>query len=70
MNELIEALGILGGYLEGYLYQYPTNCDHDLLRVLVDPALVSNEHKQRLSELGFEIDENLECFCSYKFGSN
>lgn len=47
----------------------PTNCSHDLLFVDVDPDIVSDEDKILLDELGFFVDEELEGFGSFRFGS-
>lgn len=74
MKDLIEALTILAKYTDS---THPTSCDHDVLRVSVDPALVSAEDKARLDELGFfpegdeeDPDYEPEFFESYRFGSN
>jgi hypothetical protein len=64
VDDLIEALTILRKYANP---KYPTNCEHDELRVHIDPDLVSAEDKQRLEALGFTADD--ECFLSYVFGS-
>lgn len=72
MQDLIDALKILSGYLiEGdYLYNYPTNCDHDVLRVCVDYNTINEKDLARLKELGFVPDENTGYMVSYRFGSN
>lgn len=68
MDDLIEALQIMRKYGNP---KHPTNCEHDVLRVYVDPEKVSDEDKKRLDELGFSPDDELDggCFKSYKFGS-
>lgn len=70
MKDLIEALTILLKYDNP---AYPTHCEHDVLTVMIDPAVVSDEDKARLEELGFhpgaEDDWASECFQSYRFGS-
>jgi DNA-binding protein YbaB len=71
MEDLIKALTILKKYItEDYLLNYPTNCDHDILRVSVDPAVVSEEDMQELENLSFHPDEEYSCFSSFRFGSN
>ena len=72
MQELIEALQILSGYLtdDYYFNKYPTNCDHDVLRVCVDYTEISEEDLKRLEELGFVPDEDTGYMVSYRYGSN
>lgn len=65
MKDLIEALTIFLKYSDD---THPTNCSHDELTVSVDPALVSEDDKGRLAELGFHPDDDR--FYSYRFGSN
>ena len=69
MNDLIKALQILALYADPE-DRRPTNCDHDIFRVSIDPAIVSEEHKTELEELGFYADKSIPCFYSYRFGSN
>ncbi len=67
MDDLIEALTILRKYGNPGC---PTHCEHDVLYVMVDPALVSKEDKKRLKELGLTPDSDFgNCFSSFKFGS-
>jgi len=66
MLELIEALQLLAKYDTP---SYPTGCEHDILRVYISPDKVSAVDKDRLVELGFNADEDLDCFYSYKYGS-
>jgi len=66
MKQLIEALQILLKYDNP---EYPTHCGHDELSILVDPALVSQEDIEKLDELGFFVNEDFECFQSFKYGS-
>lgn len=66
MKDLIEALTI---FLKYGNPKYPTNCSHDELYVDINPDKVSEEDKKRLDELGFFVNEELEGFSSYKFGS-
>ena len=66
MSNLIEALQIFLKYRDE---QFPTQCEHDMLYVHVDPSVVSGEDIKRLEEIGFFIAEELECFASYVYGS-
>jgi hypothetical protein len=66
-DALIEAFQIFKKYIpdEGN----PTSCDHDTLYVLVDPAIVTAEDRERLELLGFIAKERDENFYSFRFGS-
>ncbi len=69
MKDLIEALQI---FLKYGNPKYPTWCAHDELNITeIDPAIVSEEDKKRLDELGFFVsDEDGEsAFKSFRFGS-
>lgn len=66
MANLIEALQI---FLKYDNPRNPTHCEHDVLTVCIDPALVSEEDMQRLKELSFNADSSEESFRSYRFGS-
>lgn len=66
MEELISAFNIFFKYNKS---QYPTSCEHDVLYVLVSPEEVSSEDIVNLERLGFNIETDLNCFYSYKFGS-
>ena len=72
MEDLIEALQILSGQLtdDHYFNKYPTNCDHDVLRVCVDYTEIKEEDLKRLEELGFVPDKYTGYMVSYLFGSN
>ena len=72
MKDLIEALQILSKYLtdDYYFNKYPTNCDHDVLRVCVDYTEISEEDLKRLEELEFVPDEDTGYMVSYRYGSN
>ena len=72
MENLIEALQILSGYLtdDYYFNKYPTRCDHDVLRVCVDYTEISEEDLKRLEELGFVPDKYSGYMVSYRYGSN
>jgi hypothetical protein len=68
MKDLIEALTILLKYGDPYS---PTHCEHDILYVNIDPALVSSEDVSHLEHLGFSPGsyEFEYGFVSYRFGS-
>lgn len=66
MEELIKALQILRKYDNP---SYPTGCEHDILRVYVDPAKVSEEDIKLLEDLGFNPESEFNCFYSFKYGS-
>ena len=66
MEDLIKALQI---FLKYGNPQWPTHCEHDVLQVSIKPNLVSEEDTKILEELGFIIDNEFDCFKSYKFGS-
>ena len=66
MKDLIKALQILLKYDDT---DYPTGCEHDILRVYVDPVKVSHADKLELAKLGFNEDTEFDCFSSFKFGS-
>lgn len=68
MNELIKALQIFAKYSDS---KFPTCCEHDILYVPVNPAIVSEEDKEELDKLGFTYGngEPEEVFYSTKFGS-
>ena len=66
MNDLIEALTIFAKYTSD---NHPTCCEHDILYVLVDPAQVTTEDRERLGVLGFRAQESDRNFYSNRFGS-
>lgn len=66
MEKLIKALQI---FLKYGNPSYPTNCDHDVLWVIISPNIVSEEDLKELDELGFDPDTENDCFMSYKYGS-
>jgi len=67
MEDLIKALQI---FLKYGNPKYPTHCEHDVLWICdIDPNQVSKEDKNELSNLGFIVSENDECFKSFRFGS-
>jgi hypothetical protein len=67
MDDLIQALNIFRKYNTDK--KYPTGCEHDVLYVYVDPAGVSDEDIKELDKLGFNIDDDIGCFSSFRFGS-
>ena len=47
MEDLIKALTIFSKYTKNsYHNEYPTSCDHDVLRVHVSPDFVSEYDRQ------------------------
>lgn len=67
MDDLIEALTIFREYGNP---AWPTHCEHDVLTICgIEASQVSESDKVRLGELGFFVDEDLDCFQSYRFGS-
>lgn len=66
MEDLIKALQI---FLKYGNKNYPTSCGHYILYVDVDPSVVSDEDKKVLDELGFFVDDENDCFASFKYGS-
>ena len=66
MEDLIKALQI---FLKYENKMHPTYCEHDVLYVDIDPSVVSDEDKKTLDELGFFVDEENDCFASFKYGS-
>jgi hypothetical protein len=67
MSDLIEALQI---FLKYGNPSNPTDCCHDQLTICeIEPSAVSQEDKDRLDELGFFVDEDEDCFISFRFGS-
>lgn len=66
MEELIKAFQI---FLKYGNKKYPTSCEHDILYVDIDPSVVSDGDKKTLDELGFFVDDENDCFASFKYGS-
>lgn len=67
MEQLIEALTIFLKYGNPY---YPTHCEHDTLWICgINPDEVSDYDKTVLDSLGFFVDEDDNCFKSFRFGS-
>jgi hypothetical protein len=67
VEKLIEALNI---FLKYGNPKYPTHCERDALYIMeIKPDTVSDEDKKKLEELGFIIDEEEDCFMSFRYGS-
>lgn len=66
IQELLEAVQIFAKYDDG---QYPINAAHDEIRFYVDPEKVTEADVITLSELGFDVDDEYDCFHSFKYGS-
>ena len=67
MENLIKALQIFMKYGNP---DYPTRCEHDELFICgIDPETVSDEDKKLLEDLGFFVDDEQECFKSFRYGS-
>ncbi len=68
LSELIEGLQIFLKYGD---VGWPTHCEHDEMWIcnLDADATISPEDHTRLEELGFEWDEDDDCYKSYSFGS-
>jgi hypothetical protein len=66
-GNLVEALTIMGQHPTSEIR--PTQCSHDMLTVMADPASLSDAEKLRLDELSFTVDEYEMGFQSALFGS-
>lgn len=66
MKDLIKALQI---FLKYSNEKWPTQCKNDILRVYVDPNVVSEKDRIKLEELTFIPDRKNGRFVSYRFGS-
>jgi len=64
MSDLIKALQI---FLKYENPEYPTNCEHDEMIVVIDPSIVSEVDILILDDLGFIIEDDY--FISFKYGS-
>jgi hypothetical protein len=72
MKDLIEALQIFDKYIvPGTASErFPTNCEHDVLCVCVATREdISEEDVARLSELGFDWNDEYDAWSSFRFGS-
>ncbi len=65
-DALIEAFTIFKKYDNPV---WPTNCEHDVMRVCIDANTVSAEDKARLKVLGFFVSSMDGTFISFQFGS-
>jgi hypothetical protein len=66
LDALIASLQIFRKYGNP---SYPTHCEHDEMRVNIDPELVSLEDQNTLKELGWTPEHGNPVFISYRFGS-
>jgi hypothetical protein len=67
MEKLIEALQI---FLKYKNENRPTHCEHDILMVVgITEQEVSQEDKDKLSELGFRWHSEYDCWSSFRYGS-
>ena len=66
IDDLIQVLEILKPYVGD---KYFTGCEHDIMYFYVNPEEVKEEDVIKLDELGVFVDDDIECFSSYKFGS-
>lgn len=67
MEKLIQALQILLKYGNP---NHPTHCEHDVLTICgINPIDVSPQDIMKLADLGFFINNEDECFQSYRYGS-
>jgi hypothetical protein len=65
MTDLIEALTIMVKYANPAC---PFVCEHDVLYVH-GIGRMGEADEARVVELGFDWDEGLECWSSFRFGS-
>lgn len=70
MKDLIEALQLMQSYLTEDV-RWPSCCEHDCIyfHLGLQWSDFSPEHQERLDELGFGWDDDLECIYSTRFGS-
>lgn len=66
MEDLIKALQI---FLKHGDVHHPTNCNHDELRIFPKSDDFTDEELAELEKLGFDKDEDMGGFISYRFGS-
>jgi hypothetical protein len=66
VTDLLEAFAIFAKYTSA---AHPTCCEHDVLYVLVDPAVVSADDRTRLEALSFVAQDHDQNFYSNRFGS-
>ncbi len=66
MKDLIEALTIFLKYADEHC---PTDCEHDELTIAnISYDEVSEEDRDRLSEIDFEWSDENGCWTSFRFG--
>ena len=68
MDDLIEALQIFKKYSNT---KYPTHCEHDVLYICggIKAVNVTQQDRDRLEEIGFDVDSDDGEFYSFRFGS-
>lgn len=67
MEDLIKALQIFLKYDD---VKYPIHCEHDVMYVCgYYYDAISKEDINALEELGFDWDDDMEHFYSFKYGS-
>ena len=66
MEDLIKALTILLKYGNPFC---PTHCEHDVMTICIDPALVSSDDLRELDRLGIFANNDDDTFMSYRYGS-
>jgi DNA-binding protein YbaB len=70
MEDLIKALQILLKYGNP---KWPTHCEHDIMIINIDPAIVSDEDIKKLEALDVSAEYSSTygdpCFYSYRYGS-
>lgn len=71
MDELIKALQILQKHIDSAFHKkFPTHCGNEILLVMgIDEGAVPYEEVARLKELGFEWNEEYDCWASFRFGA-
>lgn len=62
-KQWIEACKIFDEYLPDKSFVF--GAEHDIVYIYVEPDTVSAEHKSQLEALGFDVDEDLECFSCF-----
>ena len=71
MEDFLESMNIFKKYMDKEVYT-PFQCEHDVLIFTVtnDCDHFEEADIKRLSELGWEWDEEFDCFSSFRFGSS
>lgn len=67
MKKLIESLQIFLKYKD---LDYPTACEHDVMYVHgIEKDEVTSEDQALLAELGWQYDDSIDVWYSFKYGS-